>query len=553
MEIKSLLKLIIVSVLTVTFSSCFKGEHADLIIHNANIISVDGNGTIYEAMVIRDGKILELGKERQILNKYSADEVIDANLATILPGFIDGHCHFLGYGLSQQQVQLKGALSMMDVIDKCQNYNAQNNPAWITGRGWDNTIWEDENFPNNELLNKAFPDKPVLIRRIGGHAALANDVALKLAQFTDSTIIPGGHIEVLAGKLTGIVMDNAVDKILELIPAPTKADKTNAILQAQRDCFALGLTTVDDAGLNKEDVQLLQEMEANESLKMKIYVMLSDNPENFSYFIDSAKGPFRSKLLNVNAFKFYGDGALGARSACLIKPYADVKDTLNYGFLLQNPSYFKEKAQKVYDAGFQMCTHCIGDSAARIILDSYGSVLGGSNDKRWRIEHAQVLHPDDFSKFREFSILPSVQPTHATSDMGWATKRLGKNRVQYSYAYYSLLAENGFIILGTDFPIENINPIETFYAAVARKDKSGLPADGFMKNEALTRTEALRGMTIWAALGNFEENQKGSLEIGKDADFIFLSQDLMEVPEDMILNTSVTATYVNGICVFQEN
>ncbi len=533
-------------------TSCIIPDSVDMIVHNANIISVNENGDVYEAMAIQDGKILELGSEHQILNKYSSEQMVDAQLATILPGFIDAHCHFLGYGITKQQVDLLGVQSMQEIVDRCQKHHLKTGNEWITGRGWDNTTWEDQGFPNYDLLNEAFPDVPVLLRRIGGHAALANKRALELANLSDTTTIDGGHIEVLGGKLTGIILDNAVDRVLSVIPKLKDVQKKQALLRAQRDCFEYGLTTVVDAGLNKSDVLFMQRMEKEQLLQMKVYIMLSDNAENFAYFIDSLGGPFRTDLLNVGAFKFYGDGALGARSACLKLPYADITDTLNYGFLLQNPDYFRAKAQKVYDAQFQMCTHCIGDSAAGIILDVYGTILGGVNDKRWRIEHAQVIAPGDFKRFRDYTIFPSVQPTHATSDMPWAIDRLGDKRIKNSYAYKELLEQNGMVALGTDFPIENINPIETFYAAVARKNKKGMPKNGYMIENALTRWQALKGMTIWAAMANFEENTKGSIEVGKAADFIILSQDLLLVPEDQILNTYVKSTFINGVNVYEE-
>ncbi len=531
-------------------TSCYRTEKADLIVHNANIISVDEDSTVYEAMAIKDGKIIELGKENQILNKYSCDNKVDAKLATILPGFIDAHCHFLGYGLSKQQVDLNGVLSMEEMVERCRTYQKTNASSWIQGRGWDNTKWEDKNFPNNQLLNEAFPNIPVILRRIDGHGALANAKALEMAGIDEKTYISGGHIEILEGKITGILMDNAVDKVLSLIPEPSEQQKSEAILTAQKDCFEVGLTTVTDAGLNKSDVFVLQKLEKEGFLKMKVYVMLSDNEENFAYFIDSIGKPITSERLNIRGFKFYGDGSLGSRSACLLRPYSDIDTAENFGFLLKDPMYFKEKITKLHQTDFQVCTHCIGDSAARTILNIYGEVLQGYNDKRWRIEHAQVIHIDDFSLFGDFTIIPSVQPTHATSDMVWAINRLGKNRIQNSYAYKKLMLQNRMIALGTDFPIENINPIETFYAAVARKNKNNEPINGFQKENALTRWEAIQGMTIWAAVANFEEKYKGSLEVGKDADFIILTQDLMSVPEEQILNTFIKSTYINGEKVF---
>jgi len=387
--------------LVVLLSSCYRTEEADMIVHNATIISVDKDANVYEAMAIKDGKIIEIGKENQILNKYSCDLKIDAALATILPGFIDAHCHFLGYGLSKQQVDLRDLGSMKEMVEKCQNFQQNSSSGWITGRGWDNTKWADQSFPNNTLLNEAFPETPVLLRRIDGHGAIANQKALDLAGITDPPLIEGGHIEILEGKLTGILMDNAVDKVLAVIPEANLEQKRNAIHIAQKDCFEKGLTTVTDAGLNKDDILLLQQLEKEKFLKMKMYIMISDNKENFDYFIDSIGQPITTERLNISGVKFYGDGSLGSRSACLIQPYSDVSDSTNFGFLLQNPSYFDNKINKVAKTDFQVCTHCIGDSAARVILDIYGEHLEGFNDRRWRIEHAQVINPQDFEEFQK--------------------------------------------------------------------------------------------------------------------------------------------------------
>jgi predicted amidohydrolase YtcJ len=533
-------------------TNCIRPEKADLIIHNATIYSVDDDFNVYEAMVITDGRIVELGKENQILNKYSAIEKIDAKKAFIYPGFIDAHCHFLGYGLSLQQVDLVGVQSMEEMVKRCTDYvqQSQLTTEWIVGRGWDNHLWKNQGFPTNEQLNKTFPNTPVLLRRIDGHGALANQKALDMAGITHETIVSGGHVEVLNGQLTGMLMDNAVDRVLSILPPPGDNEKRQVVLDAQKKCFEYGLTTVTDAGLEKSDVILLEKLEKAGDLMMNIYVMLSDNEINYGYFVDTIGKPYRTERLNIGGFKFYSDGSLGSKSACLKRPYYDsTATTLNYGFLLKDQQYFYEKAVLMYERGFQMCTHAIGDSAVKVILDTYAKVLKETNDRRWRIEHAQVVDSSDFSMFRTFSIIPSVQPTHATSDMLWAVKLLG-NRSKNSYAYKQLLQQNGLIALGTDFPIERISPIETFYAAVARKNLNGYPKNGFQIENALSREEALKGMTIWAALANFEDTEKGSLEKGKRADFVILSNDLLQCEEEDILNTLVKSTYISGRRVY---
>ena len=532
----------------VVFSSCMKGEKVDLIVHNAVIHTLNGTWDVEEAMAIKDGKIVELGPERQILNKYHSTEIVDAQKQHIYPGFIDAHCHFLGYGLMQQQAFLKECNSFNEVIDVLKKHQEKYpEKTWLLGRGWDQTRWENKAMPSKHQLDSAFPNIPVYIKRIDGHAAIANSKALELANLTKKIEVLGGQMAEVNGELTGLLIDNAMNFIENILPKPTLKEKTDALLIAQEECFKYGLTTVDDAGLDKEDVYLIDSLHKANSLQMNMYVMLSDNEENFAHFLE--KGPIKTDKLNVRSFKFYSDGALGSRGACLLKPYSDV-DSVTYGTLLNSLQYFEEKAQKLYDNGFQMNTHCIGDSANRIILKTYAKVLGEHNDKRGRIEHAQVLDSNDFYFFKEYNIIPSVQPTHATSDMRWAMYRIGLQRLKYGYAYKKLYDLNGMIALGTDFPIENIPPIETYYAAVARRDKSGQPESGFQLENALSRKEALMGITFWAAMANFEENEKGSLEQGKRADFVIVNQDLETIPQNQLLKTRIVATFVAGQNVY---
>ena len=530
--------------------SCLNKEKADLIVHNSKIISVDQFDSFYEAMAIKNGKIIALGKENQILNKYTSNKTIDLKANFIFPGFIDAHCHFLTYGTSLNQVNLKGCQSIMEAIERCSKKTTDSSD-WLIGNGWDQNLWPSKSFPNNLLLNNYFPDKPVLLFRVDGHALLANKKALEIAGINIDTKISGGHVEVIENKLTGILVDNAMSLVTEIIPPENEQQRKRALLLAQKKCFELGLTTIDDAGLNKKDIHLIDQLQQTGELKIKVYAMLSDNIENFNYFIDSLKQPYLTEKLSVRSFKFYSDGALGSRGACLLKPYSDVTDSAHYGMLLKDIKHFKESAKKLHAHGYQMCTHAIGDSAARVMLSIYGHVLKGVNDKRWRIEHAQVINEEDFNSFKEYSIIPSVQPTHATSDRLWAILRLGKKRIKNSYAYKKLLNQNGMIALGTDFPIEGLNPIHTFYASVARKNLNGEPKNGFQINNSLTRLEALKGITIWAAIANFEEDKKGSIEIGKSADFVVLNNNLLTVDENTILSTKVLSTFIDGKQVYK--
>ena len=339
-----------------------------------------------------------------------------------------------------------------------------------------------------------------------------------------------------------------MDLVYSKIPPPSEAQLKQALLAAEKNCFSAGLTTVVDCGQDYESALFVDSLQKNNELKMRLYIMLSDQEKNYDFLLK--KGKIKTERLNVCSFKFFADGALGSRGAYLLKPYSDKSGS--EGLLLKPENYFDEKAKWIFENGFQMCTHAIGDAANRMMLKIYSKYLGTKNDRRWRIEHAQILDKNDFHFFKDYNIIPSVQPTHATSDMYWAEERLGKERMKYSYAYKDLLNANGWIPLGTDFPVEDISAIKTFYAAVFRKDAKGWPDNGFQIENALSREEAIRGMTIWAAKANFEEHEKGSIEKGKFADLVLLDTDLMNANEKDILQTKVLMTFLNGEKVFDE-
>lgn len=534
--------------LTIILFGCEETPKIDLIVHNAKIYTVNDAFEVVEAMAIDKGKIIAIGAENEIKNKYLAKEYVDAKQMNVYPGFIDAHCHLYNYAALLNELNLQGTKSFEDVISKTIAFDKSNTFEWILGKGWDQNDWENKDFPTKEKLDELFPDKPVFLLRIDGHAALVNQKALDLAKFDKTTKINGGIIEHKNNTLTGIIMDNAVESIKKIIPAKSKKILTEELLVAQKNLFQVGLTTIDEAGLEKEQIDLLDELQQSNQLKLKIYAMISSSEELLEYYLK--KGPYKTERLNVSSFKFYADGALGSRGACLLKPYSDVHTHNHYGLLINERAYFEKYAPLLYEKGFQMNTHCIGDSANEIVLSVYASVLKTTNDKRWRIEHAQVLDPSHYEMFKNYTIIPSVQPTHATSDMYWAEDRVGNERLKHAYAYQQLLLQNGLIALGTDFPIEGINPINTFYAAVARKDAKGYPEGGFQIENGLSRQEALKGMTIWAALSNFEETEKGSLEIGKFADFVVTDKDIMKVKENELLSTKVQYTFINGEKVY---
>jgi len=529
------------------FSSCKSHPRADLIIHHAKIYTVDEKFSVAEAIAVRDGKIIAIGKNEDILKNYEADVVQDAQGNALFPGLIDAHTHFVNYGFSLQKVNLAGTESWEDVLQRCNDFAKEHaGTGWLTGRGWDQNDWVVKEFPGNEKLNQMYPDRPVMLTRIDGHAAIANQKALDLAGIKPGDVLQGGQIEAKNGKLTGILIDNAVDLVSSKIPAPDATQSKVALLMAQQNCFATGLTSVNECGLDYANVLFIDSLQKTGDLKMRIYAMLSDAKEN--YELAFSKGKIKTARLQLCAFKVYADGALGSRGACLLQPYSDKPGWS--GFLLSTPTHFDSVANIISQKGWQMCTHAIGDSGNRIILNIYAKYLKGKNDLRWRIEHAQVVNENDFHLFGDYSIIPSVQPTHATSDMYWAQERLGAVRVKGAYAYKQLMDQNKWIPLGTDFPVEDISPFKTFFASVARQDAKNFPANGYQMENALTREQAIRGMTIWAAKASFEENEKGSLEVGKLADFILLDTDLMNCPLSDILKTKVLSTYINGEKVF---
>jgi hypothetical protein len=540
------MKFIILLFAIATLASCSSKQKIDLLVYNATIYTVDSNFSKAEAVAVDKGKIVEVGKTADLQKKYNATENVDADGKYLFPGLIDAHAHFLGYGLGLQTADLTGTDSWDEIIEKLKAFDAENKDGWLEGRGWDQNDWKVKDFPTNEKLNELFPDRPVVLTRVDGHAVIANQKALDLAGIKVGDHISGGEIEVINGKLTGILVDNATELVSSKIPAPSINQLKEALLDAQKNCFAAGLTTIDDCGLDYRVALLIDSLQKNNELKMRLFVMLSDAKQNFDFLFSNGK--IKTDRLNVRSFKVYADGALGSRGACLLQPYSD-KPGWN-GFLLSPIAHFDSVANIIYQHGFQMCTHAIGDSGNRVILNTYAKYLKGKNDLRWRIEHSQVVNENDFHLFADNNIIPSVQPTHATSDMYWAADRLGKERVKNAYANHKLLLLNGWIPLGTDFPVEDISPIKTFYAAVVREDAKGWPAGGFQIENALSREDALRGMTIWAAKSNFEEKEKGSLEKGKFADFVLLDKDLMTMDPKDILHTKVLMTFVGGEKVY---
>ena len=527
--------------LIIILASCIKKKHADMIVRGGVINTVDSAMSDAEVMVIDKGRILEIGSN-ELLANYQVDTVIDATGKYIYPGLIDAHSHFYGLGTQEQKVDLTGTSSWQEVLERCKMFAAKNQLTLLTGRGWDQNDWPVKEYPDNSLLNSLFPSIPVLLKRVDGHAAIANKKALQLAGIDINTQVAGGELLKKNKALTGVLIDNAVDLVEDKLPKPDRESIIRSLLLAQQACFQYGLTGVCDAGLPSEIIYIIDSLQQAGLLHMRIYAMISANDKQLDEWL--ARKPIMNERLNVSSFKMYADGALGSRGACLMHPYSDQPG--HHGLILTSHQKMEEYVKRISQSSYQLNTHCIGDSANRFILQLYGKYLNGDKNRRWRIEHAQVVNRNDFDLFGQFGIIPSVQPTHATSDMYWAKDRLGEERLKGAYALKTLMKQNGWIPLGTDFPVESPNPFHTFYAAVARMDAKQFPSGGFQIENALSREEALRGITIWSAKAAFEERIKGSLEKGKLADFILVDKDLMKDNLEDIRTLMPAAVFLNG-------
>jgi predicted amidohydrolase YtcJ len=531
------------------FWACSSQNKADLIVYNAVVYTVDSSFSKASAFAVKDGKFVAIADSATIFQKYSTDSVVNANGKAIVPGLYDAHAHFYGLGQMLDQVDLVGTESLDEVIARLKKYQTEHpDKVWIVGRGWDQNDWPLKKFPNKAILDKLFPNNPVYLTRIDGHAAWINSKAIQLAKITSQSKVSGGIVVIENGQPSGILVDNAMRLARAMSPEPTDDEKKSMLLKAQAVCLSYGLTNVGDAGLSPEMIDFIDNLQKKGELKIRLYPMVSLSQENVDKMLK--RGVYVTDRLNVRSFKLYADGALGSRGACLLKPYSDAPETT--GFLLLSPAELENYVSQIAKSGFQANTHCIGDSSNRLMLNLYAKYLKGKNNRRWRIEHSQIVSPADVSTFGKYNILPSVQPTHATSDMYWAGERLGKIREKNGYIFRQLLNQNQKIILGTDFPVEAVSPFFTFHSAVYRQDAKNWPAGGYQPENALTRAQTLRGMTAWAAYGNFEDDRLGSIEQGKAADFVIVEQDLMTAPAANLRHIKVLKTYIGGEKVYQK-
>lgn len=526
-------------------TSCFKGKSVDLIIHNARIHVMNDKMDIAEAIAIKDGEIVEVGPERQILNKYTAEIVINAQSKDVFPGFHDAHGHIMSLAKQKLNVDLRGTRSYYEMISKLEKHHNKVKQEILIGRGWDQSMWNQKELPNNKMLNEAFPDIPVALTRIDGHAMLVNEAMLEHIGITDTTTIEGGVIKIENGKLTGILLDHALDLVNFNLPEPDKNELKNAILEIQDELLAAGITHVHEAGLYKEDVDLFIELAKENALKLYVYAMLLPTEENIAFAKEN--GNYKNNRLSIRSFKVIADGALGSHGACMIDPYTDEPTT--HGILLKSPEEIKEIFSIAKELKYQVNTHCIGDSANRLVLNIIDTLMNDVQDHRWRIEHAQIVKPSDYKLFSSSRVLPSVQPTHATSDQRWAEHHIGAERLNNgAYAYNSLHKQSGMILFGTDFPIEHYDPFATIHAAVQRKNTNNEPIKGFLKEEAVSLSTTLKAMTLWAAYGCFAESEVGTLEKGKIANISIFDQNVKST-SGFLPNYS-WVTIVNGEIAF---
>ncbi len=533
--------------IAVLSTSCIQTQQVDLIITNGNIYTVNDSFQKAEAVAIKNGKFVAVGTTKNINKYYKSSTKININGKTIIPGLINSYCNFYTLGLSMQKIDLADTKSIDEVIQRINDFNKERNSDIILGYGWNHKDWNKKALPTKKELDKIFPNIPVILHNKDTDIILVNQAALNLAKIDKNTKVDSGQILKKQGKLTGIIVGDAKGLVLNIIPAVDIKKSIEALKDAEKYCLSAGYTTIDEAGLDQEIINLIDSLQIKDELKIRVYAMVNANEKNLNYYLKN--GIFKSERLNVRSFKVFADGALGARRALLKESYSDKENYI--GGLITDPDTIISTAHRIINSDFQMNTYAIGDSANAFILKTYANAIKSQTNRRWRIEHAQVISIEDLDYFTE--IIPSIQPTHALTNIYSPKDRLGSERIKGAFAYKKLLEVNGRIALGTDFNDDDLDPMYTFYAAVARKDRSGNPKGGFEIENGLSREETLKGMTIWAAYANFEEDEKGSIEVGKFADFIVLNQNIMEIEIEEVPNIKVLNTYINGELVSKLN
>ena len=572
-NIRIFLSFVVVIAFFVAFFNRTLPRPVDVLFVNGVIYTMDAENTIADAMAVRGGRIAAAGSRRQLEEHFRPRTIVDLQGKTVFPGFIDAHAHLMSLGIARITVDLVGSTSEAEAVERVRSRVSQIQPeTWVRGRGWDQNDWPGRRFPHRSALDRVSPGNPVYLTRIDGHAAWVNTLALDAAGITAETPDPPGGkiIRDASGEPTGILIDNAMSLARDVLPPPTSAEQVQALSLAIEECLSYGITGIHDMGVDISEIDLYKEFIDRNMLGIRVYAAVGGTGETWDSFLES--GPlmnYGNHHLTVRALKLYVDGALGSFGAALIEPYSD--DPENRGLTIVAQEDLQNAVDEALQHGFQVCTHAIGDRGNNIALNVYEQGLSKfpRPDHRLRVEHAQVLASNDIPRFRHLDVVPSMQPTHCTSDMYWSESRLGPDRVRGAYAWRSL-RETGVVIPGgSDFPVEHPNPLPGIYAAVTRQDVAGYPRDagdvrqffqvskagiknesdfegGWYAGQSLTRLEAIQSFTTWAAWSAFEEDLKGSLETGKLADFVVLSADIMTIPPQEILRTEVERTFVGG-------
>ena len=527
-----------------------QGAPADLIVTGATIHSVDDANPSPEAFAVRGGRFVLVGSAGAVMQLKGAETgVLDLSGKTVLPGLIDAHLHLTQLGLSLHELRLFGVRSLDDVIRATVAFAKTSPDRWIAGDGWDQNLWAGEAFPTHDALSAALPDRPVALERVDGHALFVNAAAMRLAGVTQATPDPpGGRIQRdAAGNPTGVFIDNAASLVYRVIPPPSEAQLRRAALSGAAECHRWGVTAIGEARTTAADLRIYRELASTGALRLRNYTRVEDDAALISAVL--SEGPISGAYdgqLWVRGIKLFADGALGSRGAALLAPYDD--DPGNVGLLRTTQAHIEEVSERALRGGFQVSVHAIGDRGNRVALDAYESALRRvpAQGHRFRVEHAQVLSPTDIPRFKELQLIASMQATHQTSDMAWAAQRLGPARLEGAYAWRSLLDTGTIVANGTDAPVERVSTLRTFHASIARQNEKNEPPGGWYPQQRMTRNEALKSMTIWAAYANFQEEVIGSITAGKYADFVVMDRDWMAVPPEEIMGTAILATYFGG-------
>ena len=502
-----------------------------------------------------EGRLLAVGDTADLQQKFAGVESVDAHGATVIPGLIDAHGHVLGLGMIRGQADLVGAHSKAEIVQRLKDFAAKlPKDAWLMGRGWDQNLWPDKQFPSAADLDQAFPDRPVFLERIDGHASWANTAAMKKASKSlDGDWQPdGGRIVRVGTRATGVLIDGAQPLVGSAVPPRTPAQTREMYRRAFKELVAQGLTGVHDAGVSLDDFRVLQQMVKEGDIPLRLYEMADGNHAALEWLcMQGGQWSDASGRLRMHTVKLYMDGALGSRGAALLQDYND--DHGNRGIFVTSPEDYRVAVDKAHKCGVQVATHAIGDRGNRMVLDTYQAALGkdAQGDHRWRVEHAQILALEDIPRFARLHLIASMQPTHATSDMPWAAQRLGVERLKGAYAWQRFLHEQVPLAFGSDFPVESPNPMLGIYAAITRQDLKGQPPGGWLPDQKVSRIQALAGFTRTAAYAAFMEREVGMLKEGMRADFVVLNADPLTIPPRQIADLKPLSTWVDGKAVYE--